>query len=492
MTIRNGLIALIAIAVALITVAVMRALPAASGPPAALPDVVIDDAVTAAAVSRLSQAIQIQTISWGDARDKNAADPDGPFAELHAFLERAYPGVHRALERETVNGASLIYRWKGANDALAPIALAAHLDVVPIEAGTEEGWPAPPFSGAVRDGVVWGRGALDDKGSVIALMEAAERLIAKGFAPSRDIYFLFGHDEELGGARGAGAIIEKLEADGVRLAWTLDEGSAPVTGVIPGFDGVIALISLAEKGSTTLKLTASAEGGHSSTPSQEMAAAILAEALVKLADNPHPYVIDKNVEAFLHAIAPYTPFTQRLALKNLWLFGGIVKSTLASDPVTAATLHTTTAITIVSAGTKTNILPQQAEAFVNYRIHPRDTPESVKERAAALINDERVAMTVVGANPASPVSSREADGYGRIESAIRQTFGDIVIAPSLTLQGTDQRHYAKISDDAYRFFPFVVTPEDLSRIHGSNERITVENFARGIAFYEALIEGGAQ
>ena len=136
-------------------------------------------------------------------------------------------------------------------------------------------------------------------------------MIAEGFAPDRDVYFLFGHDEEIGGENGAGAIVEHLRTNGVQFEWVLDEGSAPVKGVIPGYDGIAALISLGEKGSTTLELIAEAEGGHSSTPGRDTAASIVARAAARIADNPYPAKLDKTTSAFLKALAPELSFAQR-------------------------------------------------------------------------------------------------------------------------------------------------------------------------------------
>ena len=472
----------LAVVLLLGAVAVFRTLtlPTVGGGTASLAQV--DDTMAARAAKHLGDAIKIETISWGDERSSRDA-----FVEFHDFLSSTYPASHQVMERTIISGQSLIYRWPGLDSAKAPVGLAAHIDVVPVETGTVDEWQAPPFSGAVKDGKVFGRGALDDKGAIIGYFEAVERLLADGFTPSRDVYFLFGHDEEIGGGSGAGAIVAHFQGKNIQFEWILDEGSAPVKGIIDGFDGIAALISLGEKGSTTLELTATAAGGHSATPARDTAASIVARAVTKIADNPYKAEIDETTAAFLRALAPEFELGQRFALANLWLTGRIVRGKLEEDPVTAATMRTTTAVTIIQSGTKVNILPQKARAIVNYRIHPRDTPESVRARAERLIDDDRVAIRVAGARPASAMSSAEAAGYEDISAAIRAAFGDIIIAPSVTLQGTDQRHYSKIANDAYRFMPFVIEPDDLKRIHGTDEYISIENLGRGVLFFEALL-----
>ncbi len=435
----------------------------------------------AGVAARLAEALRFQTISHGDGQDHDTAAFDG-FA---AFLARSYPAAHQAMERESV-GHSLLYRWGGSGDA-APIAFIAHIDVVPVEPGTEDQWTYPPFDGVVAEGFVWGRGAMDDKGHLIALMEAAEHLAAAGFKPTRDIYFLFGHDEEVGGADGAGGMRRLLDARGVRFEWTLDEGSGLVAGVIPNAPGPMALISVAEKGSTTLKFTATAPGGHSSAPGKDTAVSLVARAVVAVNDNPHPLEIDSGMAAFLRTLAPQMSLSERVVLANLWLTAPFVAKALGENPTTAAALRTTTAPTIIEGGVKVNVLPQTASAVVNYRIHPRDDVAGVKARAERLIDDPRIRVEALGGVEPSPVASTTSEGYRAIAETTAEVFGAVPTAPFLTLQGTDTRHYVGAAEDNYRFTPFVYGPDDLRRIHGTDERVSILDVVRGAAWYEALM-----
>lgn len=431
---------------------------------------------------RLGAAIRFETIS----RDAGAPADPAVFAALHAFLAQSYPAAHAAMTREAI-GSSLLYRWPGADASKTPVAFLAHMDVVPVEPGTETGWTHPPFAGVVADGAIWGRGALDDKATVIALLEAAERLAASGFRPDRDVYFLFGHDEEIGGVDGAAKLAATLEARGVRLAWTLDEGSAVVDGVIPGARRPIALIATGEKGYVSLRLTATAPGGHSSAPGPDTAVSLLARAVVRLADHPYPIELDADTIAFLHAVAPELPFPMRAALANLWLTGPIVKAQLARDATVAAAMRTTTAPTMIAGGTKDNVLPQTATAVVNYRIHPRDDAAGVKARAERLIADPRITVEALQPNDASPRSSTTSEGYAALVAATRATFGPLPAAPSLVIGATDSRHYTRIADDLYRFTPVTFETSDLRRIHGTDERLTIENLVRASAWYEDVM-----
>lgn len=442
-------------------------------------------AENAAVAARLAEAIRIETVSWGFAKPETAA----AFDEIAAFLERAYPAAHQAMTRERVGG-SLLYRWGGTGGA-PPIAFLGHLDVVPVEPGTEDQWTHPPFAGVVADGFVWGRGAMDDKGHLIALMEAAERLAAAGFKPARDIYFLFGHDEEVGGGAGAARMRRLLDARGVRFDWTLDEGSGLVSGIIPKLTAPVALIAVAEKGATTLKFTATAPGGHSSAPGKDTAVSLVARAVVAVNDNPYPLDIDADMAAFLRAVAPQLSFGERVVLSNLWLTEPFVAKMLGESPTTAAALRTTTAPTIIEGGVKVNVLPQTASASVNYRIHPRDSVEAVKARAVALIGDPRISIIAQSGVEPSPVSSTQSEGYRALAETTAEIFGPVPTAPFLTLQGTDTRHYVGAAANNYRFTPFIYEPDDLRRIHGTDERVKIADIVRGAVWYEALMRRAA-
>lgn len=477
------LAAVVAVAALVVTVVgrtVVLPKSAEGGPPIA-----VDSATPGARAiaERLGEAIRFQTISWGPERAADAAAFEG----LHAFLAAAYPAAHGAMTRETV-GLSLVYRWAGSDPAQKPVAFLAHMDVVPVEAGTESGWTHPPFDGVVADGKVWGRGAVDDKGSIIVLFEAIERLASAGFRPSRDIYVLLGHDEEISGRDGARRMAELMKSRGVRFAWTLDEGSAIIDGVIPGARRPVALIATAEKGYATLRFDASAPGGHSSAPGPQTAVSRAARAVVAVTENPYPLAFDADTVAFLHALAPELPFAQRAALANLWLTGPLVSKQLGKSPTVAAAMRTTTAPTMIGGGTKENILPQTAHAIVNYRIHPRDTVEGVRARAEKLIGDPDVKVSVLNGNEPSPRSARDGAGFQAMAAATAAIYGGVPVAPSLVIAATDSRNYVNVADDLYRFTPFILEADDLGRIHGTDERIDIDDLVRAAAWYEDLIK----
>ncbi len=440
------------------------------------------------AAGHLAQALRFQTVSYQDPAQFQADQ----FLGLHHYLEQTYPHVHAALSREVVNDYSLLYTWKGADEKLKPILLLAHMDVVPIESGTEGKWTHPPFAGQMADGYLWGRGALDDKDSLIAIFEAIETLLGEGFQPRRTIYLAFGHDEEVSGQNGAARIAALLRSRGVAPEFVNDEGGAIVRGVIPGLAAPIAQVSTAEKGYITLELSANGPGGHSSVPPPHTSIGILSRAVRNLEDQQMPARLCRAQQQALDTVGPALPFSRRAVLANLWLFRPLVLRLMASDPTSNALVRTTTAVTMFEAGTKENILPSEAHAVVNFRILPGDTVEGVVAHVRAVINDPSVKVRVLG-QPNDPPAEASADSptFQLFARTIRQVFPGLLVTPGLLSGATDSRHYAQLTRNIYRFTAAELGPGDLQRIHGTNERISVTSWANVVRFYIQLLRNAA-
>lgn len=452
--------------------------PAASG-------VAVDQA---AAAERLAGAVRLRTVSYETPSEESRAE----LVKLQSYLERSFPRTHAALQREIVGGYSLLYTWPGRDLTAKPILLMAHQDVVPVAPGTEAQWHADPFGGEIRDGFIWGRGTWDDKGNLMAILEAVELLAATGFEPRRTIYLAFGHDEENGGAAGAKAIAALLRARGVRLDFVTDEGMLITEGMMPGLTSPAALIGVAEKGSLTLRLTATEPPGHSSMPGPRSAIGALATALAKLEHAPMPAAIRGVPAEMLETLAPEMDLTKRVALSNLWLFGPLVRAQLEEAPATGAMLRTTTALTVVRGGNKENVLPGEASALVNFRLLPGDTIERVMTHARRTVHDDRIRIEIEpGSSEASGVAATGSASYQLISRTIRELFPGVLVAPGLMIGGSDSRHMAGIADNVYKFSPVRARSEDLPRFHGTDERISIANYAELIRFYHRLISRAA-
>lgn len=441
------------------------------------------------AAENLSRALQFKTISFQDPQAVDVAE----FKAFQAFLEKTFPLIHKNLTRETVNQLALLYTWKGSDPAAKPLIFMAHQDVVPIAPGTMPDWTYPPFEGRIADGFVWGRGAMDDKDSLMAILESVEGLLAQGYQPRRSIYLCFGQDEEVGGDNGAVKIAEVLKARGVHAEYVIDEGGMIVDGKLVGIKKPLAMIGIAEKGYLTLELKVKTKGGHSSMPPRESAIGILAQAIGRLEKNPFPAHYGGLAEMTFNRLAPELPPTMRFALKNHWLFSGLIMKMLSKNAVTDAMVRTTTAVTIIAAGSKENVLPQEASVIVNFRLMPGDSVDYVIARVKKVIADPRISVEVKGiACEASNISDVHGPAFQVLERTIKELFPETVIAPFLVLGGTDARHYQDVSDSQLRFVPLRSAPEDTERAHGTNERISVTNYREIIVFYEKMIRNSDQ
>jgi carboxypeptidase PM20D1 len=441
-----------------------------------------------AAARRLAGAVRFPTISHEGGRNTEAQ----AFLGLHQYLAQSFPRVHQTLTRETVAQYSVLYTWPGSKPDLPPILLLSHLDVVPVEPGTEKKWTHPPFSGEIADGYVWGRGTLDDKVSVLGVLEGVELLLARGFQPERTVLLAFGHDEEVGGFRGAAAIARLLESRGVRPELILDEGGVIAKGMVPGIEAPIALISTAEKGFVTVELTARSPGGHSSMPPRHTAIGLVAAAVQELETHPMPARIDGAVRESFEFLAPEMPFGKRLPLANLWLFEPLVKKQFSGAPASDARLRTTTAATLIRGGVKENVLPSEAKAWVNFRILPGDTVESVLEHVRRTVGPGiQVAVSGEIAVEPSPQSSTEGPAFRLLQTTLSQVFPGTLASPNLLSGGTDTKHYRKLSNNVYRLIPVPITAEDLERVHGTNERVGIEDYAGAVRFYAQLVRNAA-
>lgn len=439
---------------------------------------------------RLAQALRFQTVSYQDAAQMKGEE----FLGLHKYLEETFPKVHSTLTKELVGDYSLLYTWKGRDERLKPVLLMGHQDVVPVEPETLANWEQPPFEGRIIQGHIWGRGALDDKFALLSIMEAVEMHLAQGFQPQRTIYLAFGHDEEVGGHGGAAKIAELLRKRNVELEYILDEGLSISEGILPDISKPVALIGIADKGYLSLELSVEVESGHSSMPPQQTAIGILSKAVSRLEERQMPASIDGVTHQMFDYIGPEMPFSKRLVMANLWLFKPLVARKLSTSPATNAGVRTTTAATIIEAGVKENVLPSRARAVVNFRPLPGDSIERVIAHVVEVINDPRVKVKKFGISNSEPtaISDVNASGFQIIQRTMRQVFPEALVAPALCVGGTDSDHYAKLSNNIYRFSPLRLHSEDLKRLHGINERTSIKDYAGSVKFYYQLISNSAQ
>jgi len=431
--------------------------------------------LTQSSITHMQEAIRYVTISHENAEEFNGQ----PFLEFHKFLTNTYPLADSLLKPEVVNNYSLLYTWNGSNPSAKPIVLMAHIDVVPVDEPTKNDWKADPYSGDIIEESIWGRGSMDDKGSLIAIMESVEQLLQEGFQPTQTIYLAFGHDEEIGGNQGAASLGKTLKARGVHAEFVLDEGGFILENFIPGITAPVAMIATAEKGFLTLELTVTTNGGHSSMPTRDNAIGTLATAIHDLENNQFDYKMISVTEEFIDHLGPEMPFGMKLVFANKWLFSGMILKGMSN--------HTTIAPTIINSGVKDNVLPTKAIAKINHRILPGESSEDVVAHVTKAINNEAVKITYEAANEPSSITDSDTEVFRTLAKTIVEVMPGTIVSPGLTPGGTDTKHYADVADYIYRFSPIRFSP-GADGPHSVNEHLPLTDYQNSINFYYRFVK----
>ena len=424
--------------------------------------------------------IRCKTVSY---RDKSLED-DAEFEKLEALLPQLFPHVFGACQLRQPTNRSLLFHWKGKS-AKAPGVLMAHYDVVPVN---EELWEKPAFDAILEDGVLWGRGTLDTKGTFLGVLEAADHLIAQGFVPENDLYLAFAGDEEISGF-GAPAIVDWFKQQGITPAFVLDEGGAVVENVFPGVKEPCALIGIGEKGPMDVRLTLDTNGGHSSTPPPHSPVGVLAKAVHNIENHPFPFTLTAPAAQMFDILGRRSTFLYRMIFANMWCFKPVLNlfCRLSGGELNAL-VRTTVAFTQMQGSSASNVLPPHAWVGANLRLISGETVEKARKRLQRLCGDKRIKVDVVmGMNP-SPISLTDDEPYQRLSKAIRATWTDAVVSPYLMLACSDSRHYGAISDHVYRFSAMALSKEERGMIHGNNERVPVATLVKTVAFYQRIIK----
>lgn len=407
---------------------------------------------------------------------------------FRAALRECFPRLFAALEVEEL-GDTLLARWPGRDASGRPTLLMAHQDVVPAPEGNDAGggWTHPPYSGHRDETHIWGRGTLDDKGSLVGICVAVEALLEAGFTPERDVWLLFGHDEETMGA-GAQTAIAELDRRGVRPAWALDEGGAIIEPPIAGVTREVAVVGVAEKGFANVRLRVAQVGGHASTPPRLPATSRLARAIRRLDFATWPRSLPEPALRMLELLGAEATGAQGAVLRRVRRARPLVERLLARQDETRAMLSTTAVVTQLSGAAAANALAEEATAVVNARIAVGSTVEETVSFMRRAIADDTVELEVLHGHEPSAESPTDGLGWDAIEDAIRRMRPDVLTVPYVMLGGTDGRHAHQITDRVYRFTPFEMTREERLTLHARDERIRIDTWLAGCRWYADLIE----
>ena len=432
------------------------------------------------AVSDLAQMIRCKTISHRD----SSLDDVGEFEKFEKLLPKLFPEIYAKCEFEKPSDRSLLFRWKGESSE-APSVFMSHYDVVSVE---EADWSRPAFEGILEDGVLWGRGTLDTKGTLNGVLQAAEALIASGFVPKNDIYFAFGGNEEVNGD-GSKAIVDLFRQRGITPGLVLDEGGAVCTKVFPGVKKPIALIGTGEKGQLNIQYAVKGGGGHSSSPKANGPIARLSKACLNVEKASFKYTLTPPTAELFDTAGRHSTFLYKLLFANLWCFAPLLSlyAKLSGGEFNAV-VRTTTAFTQMSGSKGANVIPADARMVSNHRIIPGENVESVVAHVKKAVNDEKVDVSVInGINP-SVISITDCEAYERVRSTTAETWQEAIVSPYLMVAGSDSRHWGAISDKVYRFSAMALSREERGMIHGNDERIPVETICRTVEFYIRIMQ----
>ena len=466
-----GILIILFVFVAIICIRAVTFKPKpAADPPERTPLLPIDES---RAIKNFQKMIRLETL---------VSNPQARLA-FRELLPEAYPLVHEHLTFQVVGEGGLLYHWKGKAQN-SPTVFLSHYDVVPVEA---ERWQKEPFSGEYVDGEIWGRGTLDNKATLLGILESAETLLADGFTPTNDIYFSFGGDEETTG-KDAEAIVKLLADRGVRPALVLDEGGAVVEGVFPGVKKAVAVIGTAEKGLLNVMLSAKSSGGHASAPPKSSLIAALSKAVLNVEKRPFKGFLSPPVREMFDILGRHSSFGYRLIFANLWCFGGLFKTLCkAMGGDLNAMVRTTVAFTQMEGSDAINVLPPSALIKANLRLMMGDTPQSAAEYLKKCINDSAIAITPLEGDPATAIANTNSEGYQRVHDTIRTIWPEALVSPYLMMARTDSRFFCEISDVVLRFSAMEMSGEDRKRIHAHDERISEKQLFGAIEFYQRLM-----
>lgn len=426
---------------------------------------------------KLSRMIQCETVS------QTGIDNSHKFIAFQEVLRELFPNVFSTCQL-TKFGQAMLLCWKGTGSAEGPLVLMSHQDVV----GAGGQWRHAPFSGDIAEGRVWGRGAVDTKGSLMCILEAAEQLIVEGFVPERDIFISSSDGEETGGD-GARLASEYMKDRGIRPSLVLDEGGMIKQEPVKGARGRFAMMGTLEKGTCNFRIVAHGQGGHASAPGKGTPLVRLGQFMAGMEKkDPFKAKMNPTTAEMFRRLGPTIRGPLGFIMTHAAAFSPLLNRILPSvNRLAAAMIKTTCAFTTAHGSDGLNVLPDRAYVTANCRVmHHQDADETemiLRKRAAEYGLD----VEVINKNHACPVVDHNSQVFRKVEDIIRASFPSVIPCPYAMTGGTDAKHFSSICDNVIRFAPLEIDEQQYKSIHGIDENICVDTLYDGIRFYRKII-----
>ena len=462
----------------LLAIVLIRTCRIKAAPPAPCTTEIAQEEMDTAA-TKLGAMVRVPCVSKREDEDLTE------FYNYHAVLEEHFPLLHKALDKEVLNG-TLLYRWKGLDSTKKPIMLMGHQDVVPA---SDDGWKVPAYSGAVVDGDLYGRGAMDCKSTMYVELQAVEELLSEGYVPPCDVYLAYSINEETGGD-GAAAVVRHLKEKGITFAIVLDEGGAVIEQPVSGMDRPYAVLGITEKGYMDVKITARGKGGHSSTPPRNTPAARLF-AFANEIEKKRPFEkkLLPEMEEMFAAMAPSFSFPLRLVLGNIWLFKPLLMALMpVVSPFGEAVMATTCCFTQMRGSDAANVIPKEPWLIANLRTSAHQNCEQSLAVLKSYADKYDLELEVLMQRDASPISNIRSKEYAYLCECIAKQFPDVGIAPYVIMGGTDCRHFHALTENAIRFAPVRMSSAQGASCHAVDENVSLRALAEGVRFIKIFLK----
>ena len=430
-------------------------------------------------IANLAAMIRKETVSENGSTDLTK------FREFHALLKELFPHIFAAADFEDMDG-SFLMRWKGTDPQALPVLFMNHHDTVEAKGD----WHHDPFGAEIYDKKLWGRGTLDTKGGLWAMLQAADDLAAEGFVPETDIYFESSCNEETTNL-GALHIAEVLKERGIRFSFVLDEGGMVLYEPFSGAKADFAMIGMAERGCSNLLFTAKGDGGHASVPEKNTPLVRLGQFMAE-ADKNRIFKVHVNhvIKEMLRRMAPTVKGPLGFIYAHPGFFAPLLTFVMPRvSPTARALVQTTVAFTMAEGSDGYNVIPAKASVVGNMRVSHHQGWESSLKAISDLAKKYDLETTVLEKAEDSTLADFHDPAFHLMEQAVKAAFPKAITAPYIMTGCSDARYMNPLTQNCLHFTPFFIDERQMESIHGLDECVDLSTLKPAVEFYRYLMKG---